>query len=227
MQDSRFDLIKDVKDIKDEEWDPLFVWSFKGLTDQPAIAIRFPGGLDPAYRTANVDMLRQSLSSGTMERANAFAKDKVNGDIVSFIACRVYKGPLGIIDGELAQPPPPAQLPQIEDEKDRKFYEKSLTTSQAIAREIKELHVPLLFVQVLATDPTRQRQGAASTLLQWAIQLAVEAKLKRLALTASQFTVKIGFYEKFGFYVAHKHTFVDKEQFPDREIRSVWMIKDL
>ena len=227
MQDSRFNLIKGVKDIKDEEWDPLFVWSFKGLTDQPAIAIRFPGGLDPAYRTANVGMLRQTLSSSSEDIANVFAKDKVNGDIVAFIACRIYRGPLGIIDGELAQPPPPARLPQIQDDKDRRFYEQSLTTSQAITREIKELHVPLLYVQILATDPVRQRQGAASTLLQWATQFAVEAKLKRMALTASQFTVKIGFYEQFGFYVAHEHAFVDKEQFPDREIKSVWMIKDL
>ena len=221
MQPSQFVLHND---IKDEEWESLIVMSWKSFEFQPEIAIVTPGGLDPAHRTANVSLFKEGMSGGPIERVNAIIKYEVSGDIVSYMACRVYRGSLGFIDGDA---PPSYRLPQVEDDKDREFYEWFLNSNRAIMRELKELQVPLLYIQRLGTDPAWQRQGAATILLNWAFEFVVNAGLGRCALMASPFAVKTGIYQKFGFRVIHDHTYVDEELFPGKQgVTVVIMVKD-
>lgn len=68
----------------------------------------------------------------------------------------------------------------------------------------------------LGTHPTRQREGAATLLLQWALDLA-ESKGMITILEAGKTAVSYGLYKKRGFRSVDKYTYVDKEKFPHAE----------
>lgn len=211
-----------------KDWDLVFVIDWKCFETSPEVAILSPGGLDLTRRAANVSGMKRGVFGGPAERAYAKVSDEISGDIVSFISCRVYRGALGIIDGEFAESPPPTQLPHIEDKKEQEFYEWYWTSNRAAMREMKEMQVPHVYIQALGTDPVWQRHGAATMLLKWVFEFAAKAKLGRCALQAAPFAVKTGFYEKFGFRVSNSHTFIDENRFPGREgITVVTMIKDI
>jgi len=127
--------------IEDEDWDPLFVLQWHCFKDSPQIVALQPGGLDPAAREANILGLKIGVFGGPVERAFAKLTDTRSGDITSFISCRVWRGPLGIIDGEYATPPPPRRLPNIKDEKEREFWEWYWMNFNMAMREIKEMQV--------------------------------------------------------------------------------------
>lgn len=203
--------------IEDKDWDPLYVINWKCFKDLPEIAAFSPGGLDPSRREANIRGFKYGAFGGLIERAYAKITECESGDITSYVSCRVYRGSKGIIDGDLAKPPPPEKLPMVEDLKDREFFEWFWTKDRAEMRELKELHVPHVYVQAIATDPTWQRHGAATMLMQWVFEFAVKEKIRRCALQAAPATVKSGFYQKLGFHAVYTHTFVDDERFPGRE----------
>ena len=212
--------------FEEGDWDPLFVIDWNCFKSVPEFAVLSPGGLDLDHRAANVRRFKEGVFGGRVERL--CAKVLSGEEIISYVSCRVYRGPSGIIDGDLAQPPPPIELPQIEDPGDREYYEWYWNRSAQVKRELRELQTPNIYIQSLCTDPAWQRHGAATMLLKWVFDYAEKERLYRLTLQASHFAVEIGFYEKFGFRVCNKHTFLDKDRFPDREgITVVTMVKDL
>ena len=81
-------------------------------------------------------------------------------------------------------------------------------------------------IQALATDPARQREGAATLLLKWAVDL-VDKKGSRAMLEASDIAVKYGLYGKYGFRNVDAYYYVDNEHFPDMEgVHLVTMVRD-
>ena len=67
-------------------------------------------------------------------------------------------------------------------------------------------------LQVLATDPVRQREGAGTLLLKWAAE-KIDSNGVRGMLEASSIAVQYGVYEKQGFRAVDEHTYVDKQRF--------------
>lgn len=127
--------------IEDEDWDPIFVFQWHCFKDSPQIVAFSSGGLDLAERDANIRGLKIGVFGGPVERVYAKLSEAQSGDITSFISCRVWRGPLGIIDGEHATPPPPQKLPHLKDEKEREFWEWYWTSAAMKMREIKEMQV--------------------------------------------------------------------------------------
>lgn len=68
----------------------------------------------------------------------------------------------------------------------------------------------------LGTHPKRQREGAASLLMQWALDI-VDSKGMIAMLEAGKTAVNYGLYEKRGFRTVDRYTYVDKEKFPHAE----------
>ena len=110
------------KDITDADWDPIFAISIKAFQDNPEV-LALSGGLSPANRAENVAAFKRDVFEGSVERVYAKITEVESGQIISFISARVYRGPKGAIDGDLAKEPPPIEFPGIEDLEDRKFYE--------------------------------------------------------------------------------------------------------
>jgi GNAT superfamily N-acetyltransferase len=211
------------RDIEDDDWDPLFVIDYKCFKDSPEMAAFFPGGLGPTHRAANIKGLKIGVFGGPTERVYAKLSDSHSGVITSFISSQVWRGPLGPFDSGR---PPPMQLPRIENKEDRAFFEWFWNSNLDTMYSLKELQAPIVYIQVLATDPEWQRRGAATILMNWILDFTAKEKIGRCVLHASPMTVDMGFYEKFGFSVIDKRTFVDKDRFPDRAgIPAVAMIK--
>ena len=214
--------------ITEKEWEPLFVIDWKCFKDSPEVAALSPGGLDPACLAANVEGFKRSVFGGPTERAFATISDTRSGDVVSFISCRVYRGPMGIIDGDFAKPPPPIRLPQIKDSEDRAFWEWYWTSNRTMLRAFKKMQAPHAFIQALGTDPAWQRHGAATMLMQWILDFVAKENIGRCALQASPSAISTGFYEKFGFRVIDRREFVDDDRFPGkRGTPFVTMVRDL
>jgi len=204
-------------DIHDDDWDALFAICWKAFKDAPEIRIMYPGGLDPTYRARNVAMFKAGASRGAVEGYLAKITETESGKITSYITGRIYDGPLGVIDGDLAKPQPPVKLPFIDDRSDREWYEWYWGQGRSIMRGIKELQAPHVYIQGLCTDPAWQRHGAATLLMNWATgELARSKKIGRCVLTASPSALKARFYENFGFQVIYTHDFADEERFPGR-----------
>ncbi|KAI9745896.1 MAG: hypothetical protein M1818_000577 [Claussenomyces sp. TS43310] len=214
--------------IEDKDWDELFVIDWKSFRNTPEIAALFPGGLDPTKRAANAEGLKRGVFGGPTERAYAKLSEVQSGQVTAFISCRVYRGPKGIIDGLFAEEPPPVQLHFIQDEEDRAFSEWYWNRINDLMRSCKELQVPHIYIQALATDPEWHRQGAATMLIEWILDFAAKEKIGRCALQASPWPSSIGLYEKFGFRVIDEHTSIDEDRFPGRVGTPIkTMIKDL
>ena len=213
-------------EFREEDWEPLFIMDWKCYKDLPKIACFFPGGLDSAYRESNVRGFKEGVFGGPAERLCAYLRDKKSGEIMAYISCRVYRGPLGLVDGQFAPTPAPTKLPMIEDDKDREYWEWFWTEMRLSKRTVEELHVLVIEMQSLCTDPKWQRQGAAPMLLEWLFAFARKEGL-RVALQPGAFAINIGFYEKYRFRVVHRQTFTDQERFPGREAIEVpTMIRD-
>ena len=71
-------------------------------------------------------------------------------------------------------------------------------------------------LQALGTDPARQREGAATILLEWAVDV-IDKRGSIAMVEASSFAVKYGLYEKYGFRTIDAYEYVDKKKFPDME----------
>lgn len=215
-------------DISDEDWDPLFVIDMHAFQNSPEIMALSPGGLAASHRASNVSAFKRSVFGGPVERVYAKVTENDSGQITSFISARVYRGPKGNIDGDLAQDPPPITLPFIEDLKDRKFFEWYWNLNRSAFRSCQEMHTPHVYVQALATDPTWQQHGAASMLMKWVLDITAKEKLGKCILQASPLATGMGFYEKFGFRVIQKLEFVDEDKFPGRKgTTGLIMVNDL
>lgn len=68
-------------------------------------------------------------------------------------------------------------------------------------------------LQALGTDPARQREGAASLLVDWAIQIADKTR-SRMMVEASEVAVKYGLYTRRGFRVIDEYHYIDEKRFP-------------
>lgn len=216
------------KDISEADWDPLFVVDMHAFQNSPEVLALSPGGLSPSHRASNVSAFRRNVFGGPVDRVYAKITEIESGQITSFISARIYRGPKGVIDGDLATEPPPIELPGIEDIEDRKFFEWYWNTNRAALRGCQQMQVPHVFIQALGTDPVWQRNGAASMLMKWLLEFVAEQKLGRCALQASPMATGIGFYEKFGFRVIEKVEFVDEDRFPGRKGTPVLtMISDM
>ncbi|MCJ1313765.1 hypothetical protein MMC25_007445 [Agyrium rufum] len=189
--------------IEDDDWDPLYVVSWRSAKDCPEIAILSPGGLDAKHWPANVAGFKQAVFGGPLERIYVKLSSKGNQPddpsiIVSFISGRVHRGPKGIIDGDLATTPPPTQLPQVQDSEDRAFYEWYWDSC------------------------------SAALLINWILDFTAKEKLGRCALLASSMAVDISFYEKSGFRVIDRREVVDDVRFPGKRASPVvTMIRDI
>ena len=81
-------------------------------------------------------------------------------------------------------------------------------------------------IVALGTHPARRREGAATLLLKWAIDVA-DDKGSRVYLDASREAVGYGLYEKRGLRAVETHTYVDKKRFPDADpVSLVTMVRD-
>lgn len=81
-------------------------------------------------------------------------------------------------------------------------------------------------MQALGTDPARQRQGAATLLVKWAVRISDE-KGSRAMVEASKDAAKFGLYSKQGFRTVDTYEYVDKTKFPDFEgMYVVTMVRD-
>lgn len=209
--------------IEEDDYEPIFIFDWECFKVVPEIAALFPGGLDPASREANVNGLKFGVFGGPIERA--CAKITINDKIISFISCQVYRGPKGILSTD---PDPPLTLPGISNPEDRAFFEWYWSTYFDKVRANKEFQVPMVFVQVICTDPAWQRHGAAAMLMSWCMGFAKKEGIQRCILGASPFAAQIGIYEKYGFHRAGVIEVVDQEKFPGRiGTPQVVMVKDL
>jgi GNAT superfamily N-acetyltransferase len=215
-------------DISEEDWDPLFAVDMRINHDSPEIQAFLPGGLSPAHRAANISGFKQGVFGGPVERVYAKITETSSGEIVSFLSARVYRGPKGIIDGDLANEPPPIKLPPNDDLAEKEFYEWFWNQHRAALRGCKEMQRPHVYLQVVGTDPAWQRKGAATMLINWLLDFVAKEGLGRCALGASPMASGSGFYEKFGFRAVDTLTFVDEDRFPGRRgTPIVIMVKDL
>lgn len=213
------------KDLTDSDWDPLFVIDWNAFLNFPELKALSPGGLFHTHRANNVAAFKRSCFDGPTERIYAKITEAESGEITSFISARVFRSPTGNDDTPTRSP---IKLPQIEDAADRAFYEWYWDRTLASIRGCGELHVPHVHIQVLATDPKWEGNGAGSMLMKWILEFTAKEKLGRCALQASPKAVGIGFYEKFGFRVVDKVDFIDEDKFPGRKGTSVvTMVTDL
>jgi len=215
-------------DIKEEDYEPLFIIDWHCFYDFPEIAAFFPGGLDPTQREANVKSVKVGVFGYASVQPGVYAKvlDSTSNEIAAFISCRIYAGPRGILDGPFK--PGKTKLPRIEDPEDRKFYEWYWTTIEEKLHAIKEFQVPHLHLHVIGTDPKWQRRGVGAMMMAWYVEYARKAGIGRCALYAGPFAAEIGFYEKFGFQRGETITMVDEDQFPGRKgTPGVVMFKDV
>ena len=78
----------------------------------------------------------------------------------------------------------------------------------------------------MGTDPTRQREGAGTLLMKWAVE-RLDEKGVRGMLEASRAAVQYGLYEKHGFRAVDSYTYVDTERFPSaKPVSIVTMVRD-
>lgn len=209
--------------IEEHDYEPMFIIDWTCFKMVPEIAAFFPGGLDPAFREANVNGMKVGVFGGSIERA--CVKITLRGKIISFISCQVYRGPKGILS---ADPEPPTKLPGVQNPDERAFVEWYWSTYHHKIREMKEFQVPLVFVQVLCTDPAWQRHGAATMLMNWYMEFVNKEGIQRCILCASPLAAEIGFYERYGFHRAGLIELVDEEKFPGRVgTPEAVMVKDL
>ena len=216
--------------MNDEDWDQIFDMYWETFKATQETAVLSPGGLDPAFRAANVKEFKHRARGdlSTSEIACATIVHVPTGDVVSFISFRLYRGPLGIINSKLANPPAPIQFPQILDSTDREYYEWFYTSKLTAWRAMKDRQVPHIWITWLFTDIRWRRHGAAKILLDWIFEFAAKAKVEKCMVQASGFAIQVGFYEKFGFHVLDQCTFVDEDRFPGRNgITVVTMSKDI
>lgn len=81
-------------------------------------------------------------------------------------------------------------------------------------------------MQALGTDPARQREGAATLLVKWAVRI-IDGKGSRAIVEASKDAAKYGLYSKQGFRTVDTYDYVDKTKFPDFEgMHVVTMVRD-
>lgn len=213
--------------IEEKDWDELFVINWECFKNSPEIAVLSPGGLDLAHRANNTEGFRRGVFGGPIERTYAKISEVQSQQITSFISARVYRGPKGAADCASGEAPPPVQLPFIQDKGDRAFYEWYWTSIREFSLRSKVLQVPLVMVQVLATDPKWQHQGAASMLVKWILEFTAKEKIGRIALQAGGQASLTEFYESFGFRVVERLSFTDDDHFPGRVgTPVVIMIKD-
>lgn len=203
-------------DIREEDYEPLFLIDYKCFYDFPEIAgAFFPGGLDPAQREANVESMKRGVFEGPNRAYAKITSLSSNGaDIVAFISCRIHRRPRGILDDTTDTAK--TTLPRVENLEDRAFYEWYWDTVQEKLRDMKEFQVPHISIQGIATDPKWQRHGAGAMMMNWYIDLARREGIGRCAIYAGPFAAEIGFYEKFGFQRGATMTFTDEDRFPGR-----------
>ncbi|MCJ1458963.1 hypothetical protein MMC28_009340 [Mycoblastus sanguinarius] len=210
------------EEILEENFDQLFVIQYKAISKDPVLKALFPGGLDPSARSQNIAGFKASLGWTRPHVAAAKVVDDVTGQICAFATMPMYDdNPFsGSKDSDI-------HLPQV-DEKIRPFMEWLFNTKNSRRRDFKDLQVPgsYCYIQALATDPARQREGAATLLLKWAVDL-VDKKGSRAMLEASDIAVKYGLYGKYGFRNVDAYYYVDNEHFPDMEgVHLVTMVRD-
>ena len=215
-------------EFEEGDWEILFHVHAEAFKNDELIRPLYPGGLGKANREANLARFRTGLFEGPIERL--CAKVSYNGKPIAFVSSRVYRGKLGIIDdgdGKVAPSPPPVQLPQV-DSKDRAWIEWYFNSGRELNRAMRELHIPLVYVQVLATHPDWQRHGAGTKLLEWIFEWMRKERTTRCALNTPKLTAETQFYQHRGFEAIDEHTYFDKKRFPERnKITQVVMVKDV
>lgn len=81
-------------------------------------------------------------------------------------------------------------------------------------------------LQALGTDPDRQRQGAATLLVEWAVRISDE-RGSRAMVEASKDAAKYGLYSKQGFRIVDTFDYIDGQKFPGFEgMYVVTMVRD-
>ena len=162
--------------ISEQDYEPLFVTNYQAFSDEPALLALYPGGLDPSARAQNVAGFKSRLRFGDPNLLAAKAVDEHSGQTVAFATMWVSdENPFyPAEDGNV-------HLPFAEPDK-REWVEWVINTRKVRRATIEALQVPGAYgrmyrgcslcmqtfdsfflrpdLQVLATDPARQREGA-------------------------------------------------------------------
>ncbi|CAF9908313.1 MAG: hypothetical protein ALECFALPRED_004377 [Alectoria fallacina] len=197
------------QDIADEDFDSLFAIQYKAFSNQPAIKACYPGGLDEPARSENVARFINILGWKRSNVAAAKVVDDETGEICAFATMRVCEE-----NPFLCAPDSDIHFPQV-DKEIRSAVEWTFNTKNDRRRSFEALQVPgpYCHLQALGTDPARQRQGAATLLVKWAVRISDE-KGSRAMVEASKDATKYGLYSKQGFRPIDTCNYVDEEKFP-------------
>lgn len=200
------------EDIADEDFDSLFAIQYKAFSNQPVLTACYPGGLDDPARSKNVARFIKVLGWKDSSVAAAKVTDDETGEICAFATMRFYdENPFsGGKDSNV-------HFPQV-DEGIRSAVEWTFNTKNDRRRGFEALQVPgsYCYLQALATDPARQREGAATLLVKWAVRICDE-KGSRTMVEASKDAAKYGLYSKQGFRTVDTCDYVDELKFPGFE----------
>lgn len=78
------------EDIRDEDYDSLFVIQYKAFSSDSALRALYPGGLDSASRASNISGFIAGLGWKESNVTAAKVVDTNNGEICAFATMRVY-----------------------------------------------------------------------------------------------------------------------------------------
>ena len=230
------------ENVTEQDYDALYEINHLAFTPGGLDLGLFPGGLDPATRAENVQRMVAMRGFGTPTVRTAKVVDDQTGEICAWASMRIFDGP-----PFMSKEKSDVRFPHVSDDL-RPFLEWFTNLKNDRRREMVELQVPGpygcmsfydfssprlrrpsyagLDLSTLATNPARQRQGAASLLLKWVVG-NIDAMGGRGALSASPTAVQYGLYEKFGFRAIDNYTYGDAERFPNaKPVTMVMMVRD-
>ena len=124
------------EDIREEDYDSLFVIQYKSFAEEVVLSACYPGGLSDSARSDNVDRFVRVLGWKDTNVAKAKVIDEVTGDICAFATIRIYED-----NPFLGKPKANHSMPQI-DEPLRSAVEWVFNTKADRRREFEALQVP-------------------------------------------------------------------------------------
>ena len=199
------------------DYTTLYTINYRAFADEPAILALSPGGLDPSSLATNVAGFAAGIGLGDPHTASAKVIDTASSAIVAFAVIVLYETSPWVHDDDK---PGGAKVnfPHIAEPDTRAWVEWLFGTKARRREATPELHAagPWAYLKALGTVPERQREGAATMLLQWACGVA-NANGARMMVEASAAAVRYGIYEKTGFNKIDEYTYVDEKTFPHRK----------
>lgn len=201
--------------IEPADYTTLYSINYRSFADEPAILALSPGGLDPSSLTTNVAGFAAGMGFNDPRKTSTKVVDTSSGAIVAFAVMVLYETSPWV-GGDM--PGAEISFPHVVEPDTRAWVEWLFRTKAQRCHGMPALCTagPWVYLKALGTAPERQREGAASMLLQWACGVA-DAQGAKMMLEASAAAVRYGIYEKFGFRKIDECTYVDEKRFPGRK----------